>query len=62
MIFCPVEFPSVIGENGTDSQAVLLVKRQHIIVYQSGDVFRLFAGAQEPKGIGAVGIHSDVQN
>jgi len=61
MVFRAAELPAVIRQNSAHRQAVLPVKRQHVVVQQRGGALRLLPGMQKAEGIGAVGVHAGVE-
>ena len=57
MVGSATEFGAIVGRDGINSQFVVLIEKQDIIVKQGNCAFRFLACVQEAKGIRTVGSH-----
>jgi len=55
------ELPAIVGEDGPDGQAPLLVLRQDVVVQDQGGLLGELAGVEVAEGVGAEGVHHGLQ-
>lgn len=57
----PAELPAVVGEHRPDRQVEVAVERQDVVVQHRHGGLGLLGDMEEPKGVGAEGVHDRVQ-